>query len=83
MCQRAFYKQMTFWEIVVGLWSMAHFVYNSGRSRGGAWEAQAPRLFLDQTVAAPEGPKKIFWTPPPPLPLSQGLRSPKTTAKLI
>ena len=60
---------MTFWEIGVGLWSMAHFVYNSGRSRGGAWEAQA-----DQTEAAPEGPKKNCWRlgrPPPPL--SQGL----------
>ena len=30
-------KQMTFWEIgvYVGLWSTAHFVYNSGGSRGG------------------------------------------------
>ena len=63
---------MTFWEIGVGLWSMAHFVYNSGRPRGGAWEAQAPLLFLDQTEAAPEGPKKFFWRPGPP-PLSQGL----------
>ena len=62
---------MTFWEIEVGLWSTAHFVYNSGRSRGGAWEAQAPLLFLDQTGAAPEGPKKFFWRPGPPL--SQGL----------
>ena len=53
---------------------MAHFVYNSGRPRGGAWEAQAPLLFLDQTEAAPEGPKKFFWRPPrPPPPLSQGL----------
>ena len=43
---------------------MAHFVYNSGRSRGGAWEAQA-----DQTEAAPEGPKKNCWRlgRPPPL----------------
>ena len=70
MCQRT--KQMTFWEIGVGLWSTAHFVSNSGGSRGGAWEACAPLLFLDQTEAAPEGPKKIFWRPPPP-PLSQGL----------
>ena len=46
---------------------MAHFVYNSGRPRGGAWEAQAPLLFLDQTEAAPEGPKKFFWRPGPPL----------------
>ena len=51
---------------------MAHFVYNSGRSRGGAWEAQAPLLFLDQTDAAPEGPKKMFLETAPP-PLSQGL----------
>ena len=51
---------------------MAHFVYNSGRPRGGAWEACAPLLFLDQTEAAPEGPKKFFWRPLPPY-LSQGL----------
>ena len=62
---------MTFWEIGVGLWSTAHFVYKSRRSRGGAWEAQVPLLFLDQTEAAPEGLKKIFWRPPPLL--SQGL----------
>ena len=42
MCQQT--KQMTFWEIGVGLWSTAHFVYNSGRFRGGAWEAWAPPL---------------------------------------
>ena len=48
---------MIFWEIGVGLWSTAHFVYNSVRSRGGAWEAQVPLLFLDQTEAAPEGPQ--------------------------
>ena len=57
--------QMTFWEIGVGLWSTAHFVYNSGRSRGGAWEAQASLLFLDQSEAAPEGPQKLHWRPPP------------------
>ena len=56
-----------FWEIGVGLWSTAHFVYNSGRSRGEAWEARAPLLFLDQTEAAPKGRKKIFWRPPFPL----------------
>ena len=77
---------MTFWEIGVGLWSTAHFVYNSGGSRGGAWEARGPILFLDQTEAAPEGPKKIFWRPAPslsqglddwvPPPLSDGLDSP-------
>ena len=50
---------------------MAHFVSNSGGSRGGAWVAQAPLLFLDQTEAAPEGLKKCFWRLPPPL--SQGL----------
>ena len=55
---------MTFWEIGVGLWSTAHFVYNSGGSRGGAWEARAPLLFLDQTEVAPKGPKKIVWRPP-------------------
>ena len=49
---------------------MAHFVYNSGGSRGGAWEARAPLLFLDQTEVAPEGPKKFFGDCPP---LSQGL----------
>ena len=63
---------MTFWEIGVGLWSMAHFVSNSGGSSGGAWEAWAPLLFLDQTEAAPEGPKKFFWRPLRPS-LSQGL----------
>ena len=41
---------------------MAHFVYNSGGSRGGAWEAGAPLLFLDQIEAGPKGPKR-----PPPL----------------
>ena len=60
-------KKMTFWEIGVGLWSTAHFVSNSGGSRGGAWVAQAPLLFLDQTEAAPEGLKKCFWRLPPPL----------------
>ena len=64
---------MAFWETGVGLWSMAHSVYNSGRSRGGAWEAWAPLLFLDQTEAAPEGPQNFFWRLPPPPPLSQGL----------
>ena len=59
---------MTVWEIGVGLWSTAHFVYNSGGSRGGAWEGQAPFLFLDQSEAAPEVPKKFFGDggPPPP-----------------
>ena len=63
---------MTFWEIEVGLWSTAHFVSNSGGSRGGAWEAWATLLFLDQTDAAPEGPKKFFGDRPLPS-LSQGL----------
>ena len=62
---------MTFWEIGVGLWSTAYFVYNSGGSRGGAWEARAHLLFLNQTEVAPEGPKKFFGDRPPPL--SQGL----------
>ena len=73
MCQRT--KQKTFWEIGVGLWSTAHFVYNSGGSRGGAWDARALLLFLDQTEAEPEGPKKFFWRPPPP-PLSLDDRVP-------
>ena len=57
---------MTFWEIGVGLWSTAHFGYNSGGSRGGAWEARAPLLFLDQTEA--QRAEKIFLVtaPPPP-----------------
>ena len=63
---------MRFWEIELGLWSTAHFVYNSGRSGGGAWEARAPLLILDQTEAAPEGPKKIFGDRAPHS-LSQGL----------
>ena len=57
---------MTFWEIGVGLWSTAHFVYNNGGCRGGAWEARASLFFLDQTEAAPEGPKKFFLEIPPP-----------------
>ena len=70
MSQRT--KQMTFWEIGLGLWSTAHFVYKmSGGSRGGAWEARAPLLILDQTDAAPEGPKKFFLSTAPPL--TQGL----------
>ena len=60
---------MTFWEIGVGLWSTAHFGYNSGRSRGGAWGARAPLLFLDQTEA--QGAEKFFLETAPPL--SQGL----------
>ena len=56
---------MTFWEIGEGLWSTANLVYNSGGFRGGAWEAQAPLLFLDQTEAAPEGPKNFFGGPAP------------------
>ena len=59
--------QMTFWEIGVGLWSTVHFVFNSRGSRGGAWEARAPLLSLDQTEVAPEGPKKIFGDRPTPL----------------
>ena len=52
---------MTFWKIGVGLWSTAHFVYNSGGSTGGAGKPmQAPLLFLDQTEAAPKGLKKFF-----------------------
>ena len=62
MCQQT--KQMTFCEIGVGLWSTAHFVYNSGGSRGGA-----PVLFLDQTEA--RRAENILWRPPPLL--SQGL----------
>ena len=66
---------MTFWEIGVGLWSIAHFVSNSGGSRRGAWEAWAPLLFLDQTEAAPEGSKNFFGDCPLP-PLSEGLDPP-------
>ena len=83
MCQRT--KQMT-WEIGVGLWSTTHSVYNSGGFRGGAWEAGAPLLFLDQTEAAPKGPKNFFRRPGPPYlrvwmtgcspPLSEGLDLP-------
>ena len=67
LCQRT--KQMTFWEIGVGLWSMAHFGYNSGGSRGGAWGARVPLLFLDPTEA--QRAEKIFLETTPPL--SQGL----------
>ena len=62
---------MRFWEIRIGPWSTAHFVYNSGRSTGGPKEAQDPLLFLDQTEAAPKG-LKIFWGDALH-PLSQGL----------
>jgi len=57
---------MTFWEIGVGLWSTAHCVYNSGGSRGGAWGAQAPLLFLDQTEAQRVGKMFLETSPPPP-----------------
>ena len=45
---------------------MADFVYKCGRSRGGAWEAQVPLLFLDQTEVAPEGTKIFFLETAPP-----------------
>ena len=45
-------KQMTFWETGVGLWSTAHFVYNSCRSRVGAQGTPTP-LFLDQPSPPP------------------------------
>ena len=61
---------MTFWETGVGLWSTAHFVSNIGGSRGGAWEAWAPLLFLGQTEA--KGRKNFFGDRPLPT-LSQGL----------
>ena len=48
---------------ILGNWSRA--MVNSG-FRGGAWEARAPLLFLHQTEAAPEGPKKFFWEIGPP-----------------
>ena len=49
-----------------GLWSMAHFVYNSGRSRGEAWEAQAPSYFQTKLRLRPKGQKNFFgdWDPP-------------------
>ena len=57
---------MTFWETGGGLWSTAHFGYNRGGSRGGAWGAWAPLLFLDQTEAQ-RAKKILFETAPPPL----------------
>ena len=63
MCQQT--KQMIFWEIGVGLWSTAHFGYNSVRSRGGAWGARAPLLFLDQTET--QRAEKIFLETTPSL----------------
>ena len=60
---------MTFWETGVELWSTAHFVYNSGGSRGGARGARPPLLlFLDETEA--QRAEKIFLEtkPPPPPP---------------
>ena len=73
MCQRT--KQMTFWETGVGLWSTAHFVYNSGGSRGGARGARPPLLFLDETEAQ-RAEKNFLETKPPPPPLSEGLDPP-------
>ena len=55
---------MTFWEIGVGIWSTAHFGYNSGGFRGGAWGARAPVLFLDQTEAQ-RAEKSFLETAPP------------------
>ena len=69
MCQRT--KEMTFWEAGVGLWSTAHFVYNSGGSRGGARGGPFPHNLW--TKLGPKGPNKLFWTPAPPPPLSQAL----------
>ena len=63
-------KQMTFWETGVGLWSTAHFVYNSDGSRGGAWGAR-PAYF--QTKLRPKGLKKFVLETRPLPPLSQGL----------
>ena len=63
---------MTFWETGGGLWSTAHFGYNRGGSRGGAWGAWAPIFFLDQTEAQ-RAKKIIFETAPPPPHLSQGV----------
>ena len=65
LCQQT--KQMTFWEIGVGLWSTAHFGYNSGGSRGGAWEPRAPPPYL-----------RVWMTrrPYPLPPLSEGLDPP-------
>ena len=63
---------MTFWETGVELWSTAHFLCNSDRSRGlrgGAW-GTAP-LFLDQTEA--QRAEKNFGDQAPPPLLSQGL----------
>ena len=63
---------MTFWEAGVGLWSTAHFVYNSSGSRGGARGGPFPHNLW--TKLGPKGPNKLFWTPaPPPPPLSQAL----------
>ena len=43
LCQRT--KQMTFWEIGLGLWQTAQFVYNSGGSTGGAGKPRPPYYF--------------------------------------
>ena len=69
MCQRT--KEMTFWEAGVGLWSTAHFVYNSGGSRGGAMGGRSPIIFRPNW--GPKGRKNCFGDQPPPPPLSQGL----------
>ena len=51
---------------------MAHFVSNSGGSRGGAWEAWAPSYFQTKLRPRPKGRKKFFGDCHPPT-LSQGL----------
>ena len=63
---------MTFWEAGVGLWSTAHFLYNSGGSRGGARGGRSPIIFRPNW--GPKGRTNCFGhQPPPPPPLSQVL----------
>ena len=64
-----------------GIWRISAELNNlklSGGSRGRARGGGAPFLFLDQTEARSEGPKRFFeWmTAPSPPPLSEGLDSP-------
>ena len=55
-------------------------ITSSGRSRGGAQGSWVSTNFA--TKLRPKGPKKFFWDPPAPTPLSESLDLPLTRAFL-
>ena len=59
-------EEMTFWETGVGLWSTAHFVYNSGRSRPSDTRGAVSRPW-HKGGGVDWSPKKFFFRPPGPL----------------